>query len=167
MCGSKLKGNKMTAIDVQLTKTYILDVPTTEWTDCATAITAIQAGDEVLCPQALGELTRSRDITEVSCMSSNDSVKAAGKMTYGDFTVEMLFDSQDAKGQKKLLDAFDNNTPVVVGVESPDTGGKSGTIIWTKAIVSGDAIAYPDGSKVGYTVTLAPFGGFNVCAPTA
>lgn len=157
----------MTAIDVQLTKTYILDVPTTPWADCAAAITAIQAGSEVLCPQALGELTRSRDITEVSCMSSNDSVKAAGKITYGDFTIEMLFDSEDAAGQKALLDAFDNNTPVIIAVESPDSGGTSGTIIWTEAIVSGDAIAYPDGAKVGYTVTTSPYGGFNICAPTA
>ena len=157
----------MKAIDVQLTKTYILDVPDPEWADCAAAITAIQAGDEVLCPQALGELTRSRDITEVSCMSSNDSVKAAGKITYGDFTVEMLFDSEDTKGQKKLLDAFDTNTPVVIAVESPDSGGTSGTIIWTKAIIAGDAIAFPDGGKVGYTVTVSPYGGFNICSPTA
>ena len=157
----------MKAIDVQLTKTYILDVPSTDWADCPAAITAIQAGDEVLCPQALGELSRSRDITEVSCMSSNDSMKAAGKITYSDFTVEMLFDSEDTKGQKKLLDAFDSNTPIIIAVESPDSGGKSGTIIWTKAIVSGDAISYPDGSKVGYTVTLSPYGRFNICSPTS
>ena len=158
----------MKSIDVQLTKTYIVaPVPETDWADCTTAIAAIQAGSEVLCPQALGELTRSRDITEVSCMSSNDSVKAAGKITYGDFTVEMLFDSEDTSGQKALTDAFEANTPVIIGVESPDSAGTSGTIIWTKAIVSGDAIAFPDGGKVGYTVTVSPYGGFNKCAPTA
>ena len=152
------------ATDVQGTKVYILDVPATPFADCSAAVTAIQAGAQALCPQSLGEFTRSRESTELGCMSSNETLKATGKMTYGDFTMELLFDMADTTGQKKLFDAMEANTPVIIGVESPFTSpNTSGDIIWTEAIMTGDGISYPDGSKVGYSVTLAPYGGFQRC----
>jgi len=153
----------MKTTDVQGTKTYILDVPATAWTDCSAAITAIQSGAEALCPQSLGDLTRSRNVTEYSCISSNDSRKSTGKITYGDFTIELLFDPADAAGQKALYDAMENNTPIILAMESPSTGA-NGDIVWTEALVSGDSISYPVDGLVGYSVTLAPYGGYTRCA---
>ena len=163
----------MTAIDVQGTKTYITDVPATAWADCTEAITAIQAGDEALCPQSLGDLARSRAVTEYSCISSNDSMKSTGKMTYGDFAIELLFDPADAAGQLALFTAMENNTPIILAMESPNADitlgevGASGDIVWTEAKVSGDTISYPVDGLVGYNVTLAPYGGFLRCATQA
>jgi len=158
----------MKSINVQGTKTYILPVPSTPWADCTAAITAIQAGAEALCPQSLGDLTRSRPVTEYSCISSNDSRKSTGKISYGDFSMELLFDPTDAAGQKALFDAMENNTPIILGLESPnkDAGFSDGNgdIIWTEALVSGDGISFPADGLVGYSITLAPYGGYNRCA---
>jgi len=158
----------MTATNTQNTTTYILDVPATPWADCTEAITAIQLGSEALCPQSLGDLSRTRNITEYSCISSNDSVKASGKMSYGDFNIELLFDADDAAGQKELFDAIEENTPIILALEASDmaSGGTSGTIIWTEAIVSGDTIAFPVDGKLGYNVTISPYGGYSRCAKT-
>ena len=163
----------MTTINVQGTKTYILDVPASPWADCPAAITAIQAGAEALCPQSLGDLARSRAVTEYSCLSSNDSSKATGRITYGDFTIELLFDPADAAGQKELFDAMEANTPIIIAMESPNADvsvgptDASGDIVWTEALVSGDTMAFPVDGLVGYSVTLAPYGGFNRCAMVA
>ena len=157
-------------IDVQGTKTYILPLPATAWTDCSAAITAIHAGKEAMCPQTLGDLTRTREVTEYGCISSNDSQKAAGKMSYGDITLELLFAPDDTAGQKLLFDAMEGNTPVIIAMEAPnaDTSvgstGASGDIIWTKAMVVGDAISFPANGLVGYSVTVSPYGGFTRCA---
>lgn len=159
--------NKM---DVQGTTTWIADVPATPWADCTEAIAGLQAGVQALCPQTLGDLTRTREIQEYSCISNNDSVKSAGKMSYGDFTIELLFDNDDTAGQQKLYQALEDNTPIMLGLEGSDADtsagetGASGTIVWTEAIVSGDGISYPENGLVGYSVTLSPYGGYHRCA---
>ena len=158
----------MKKIDVQGTKTWILaPVPADSvMTPCGKAVTEIHKGKEALCPQTLGELTRTREVTERGCISSNDSVKAAGKMSYGDITLELLFDPKDAAGQKVLLDAFEANTPILIAFEAPNAptpGSGNGTIVWTKAMVTGDGIAFPANDVIGYNVTMSPFGGFNRC----
>lgn len=159
----------MKKTDVQGTRTFILDVPSTLWADCTEAIVAIQAGAEALCPQSLGELTRTREIQEYGCISSNESIKSAGKMSYGDFSMELLYDDEDMDGQQALFDALENNTPIILALESPnaDTSagetGASGSIVWTEALVSGDGIAYPENGLIGYSVTVSPYGGYNRC----
>ena len=158
--------------NVQGTKVYILPVPATDpiFVDCAAASAAIIAGDEAVCPQTLGELTRTRAITEYSCISSNDSVKAAGKISYGDFSMELLYDQADAAGQKALFDAFEANTPVIIGLVADDADisagptGAVGSLVWTQAMISGDGIAFPNDGLMGYSVNVAPYGGFNSCA---
>ena len=154
----------MKTIDVQGTKTYILAVPSTPWASCTAAATAILAGDEALCPQSLGDLARTRNITEYSCISSNDSRKSAGKISYSDFSIELLFDPEDAKGQKALYDAMENNTPIIIAMESPNKGTANGDIVWTEALVSGDTISYPVDGLVGYNVTMSPYGGYSRCS---
>jgi len=155
------------SVNVQGTQTYITDVPTTPWADCDAAVTALLAGKKATCIQAYGDLERTRDITEYSCQDSNNSEKAAGKISYGDITISLLLDTADTEGQKLLFDAMENNTPVAVGFESPNkpTSGtsKNGDIIWTNCVLAGDKIGYPDGGKITYELTLSPYGGFNRC----
>ena len=159
--------------NVQGTKVYILPVPATSYADCTAASTAIMAGDEALCPQSLGELTRTRAITEYSCISNNSSVKAAGKISYGDFSMELLYDQADTKGQQALLDAFENNTPIILALVADDADvtvgpkGAQGSLVWTEATVSGDGIAFPNDGLMGYNVTIAPYGGYNRCPAVA
>jgi len=163
----------MTSVNVQGTKTFILDVPAVAFADCTAAITAIRLGDEALCPQSLGDLARSRAVTEYSCISSNDSTKATGKMTYGDFAIELLFDPLDTAGQLALFTAMEANNPIIIAMESDNADislgetDASGDIVWTEALVSGDTMSYPVDGLVGYNVTLAPYGGFNRCAMVA
>ncbi len=155
--------------NVQGTKVFILPVPTTPFADCAAASLAILAGDEALCPQSLGELTRTRAITEYSCISNNSSVKAAGKISYGDFSMELLYDQADAAGQKVLFDAFEANTPVIIGLVADDADvsvgptGAAGSLVWTEATVSGDGIAFPNDGLMQYNITISPYGGYNAC----
>ncbi len=160
----------MKATNVQGTTVRIVTpVPDPKWADCAAANTAILAGVEAMCPQSLGELTRTRAITEYSCISSNESTKSAGKVSYGDFTMELLFDNDDAAGQAALLKAFDDNKPIILALIADDIDttlgvvGGIGTTIYTEALVSGDGISYPVDGLMGFSVTLAPFNGYIRC----
>ncbi len=161
----------MKSTNVQGTKVYVLSpVPTVPFVDCTAASAAIMAGDEAMCPQSLGELTRTRAITEYSCISSNESVKSAGKVSYGDFTMELLYDAEDVAGQKALLDAFEANTPVILGLVADDADisagstGAVGSLVWTEALISGDGISYPVDGLMGFSITAAPYGGYSRCA---
>ena len=146
------------AIDVQGTRLFLLDVPNPEWADCEAFKLALMKGIEVLCPQLIGELTRSRPTKKVRCMHPNMTKEIMGVVEYGQFSMEMFFDHADVLGQKKLTDAFDNKTPIVIVILSPDWSA-----IFTYANVMKDGISFPDGSKVGYSVTVSPFGGFHRC----
>ena len=159
----------MTTTDVQGTTTWILDVPGTAYASCAIATPAILLGAEALCPQSLGDLARTRAITEYSCISSNDSTKAAGKISYGDFAIELLYAPDDVAGQTELFDAMEANTPIIIAMEADNADvsvgptDAAGTMVWTEAYVSGDTIGYPVDGKMLYNVTLSPYGGYNRC----
>ena len=148
----------METLDVQGTKVLIAPVPQTKWVDCAEAAAGFAAGNEALCPLTLGELVRTRPIDELSCTSNDNSIKSAGKLSYGDFTLELLFDNDDVDGQSVLLNAFNKNKPVMLGLVA-----LTGYIVFTECLVSADAISYPDGSKVGYSITVSPYGGLFRC----
>ena len=159
-----------TNVNVQGTSVYILDVPATAWTDCDKAVTAIlTSGKKASCLQAMGDLSRSRDIVEYSCQDNNNSSKAAGKISYGDFDLGLLLDTTDKTGQEALFNAMEANTPIIIAFEAPNKAGstgKSGDIIWTEAVIAGDKIGYPENGKVTYDVTISPYGGFTRCAKT-
>ena len=158
-----------TDVNVQGTQVYILDVPATAWTDCDKAVTAILAGKKATCIQAFGDLSRTRDIVEYSCQDNNNSSKAAGKISYGDFDLGLLLDTTDKTGQEALFNAMESNTPIVIAFEAPNkaaTSGKSGDIIWTEAVIAGDKIGLPENGKYLYDVTISPYGGFTRCAKT-
>ena len=149
-------------LDSQGTKVYVLDVPATDplFADCAEAVTAIQGGKLVGCPQSLGDITETRASTEYKCLSSNESAKALGGISRGSLELGLLLDPADAEGQGALKTAFKDNTKVVVGIELPDnptvapTVGGNGTIYWFVASVSGVATGIAMDAAITYTVTL-------------
>jgi len=139
-------------LNSQGTKVYVSAVTTIA--DCAAAVTAVQGGKLVGCPQTLGELSETREVTEYKCLSSNESAKALGAISRGSFEIGLLLDPDDVTGQKELKDAFSANTEVMIGIELPDTGGANGTILYFTAGVSGVSTGIEQDAAVTYTVTL-------------
>ena len=153
----------ITVLNSQGTKVFILDVPATAWTDCAAAVTAIQAGQLVGCPQSLGSMTATRSSTTYKCLSSNQTAKSLGAIEYGNLEIGLLLDPNDKAGQAAIKKAFADNTEVIVGIElsnmaegtpaaTPVKG--NGTVFWFKAGVSSVATEIAMDAAVLYNVTL-------------
>ncbi len=165
----------MVSTNVQGTHVWLCDpAPAiTPWADCTAAVGAITSGFEALCTQAIGDLTRERAVNEYSCIDSNESQKSTGSISYGDVTIELLFDNEDLAGQAYLLNAFDTNIPFVIGLEHSDvddtagTGNGTGTIIWSEAKASSDAISYEKDGLISYSVTVTFYGGYSRCPMVA
>jgi len=161
------------SIPVQGTKAYILSVPDPAYADCTAAIAGIQAGAAVICPQSFPEISRSRTVAAKKCLSSNASSKTGGAIEWGDGTFDLIYSPEDTTGIKALTDAFENNTPVIIGFEAPDADialgavGASGTILWFETLVISEGISFPDGDSWGLTFSISPYGLLNKCAPVA
>ena len=156
-------------LNSQGTKVYVVDVPASPWADCTAAVTAIQGGKLVGCPQSLGEIAETRTVTEYKCLSSNDSAKALGAISRGSLEIGLLLDPDDTAGQAALKKAFKDNTEVIVGIELPDkapTSGKSGTIYWFKAGVSGVGTTIEQDAAISYKVTLEISSDITECPKT-
>jgi len=168
-----MAGSLNNLINAQGTILYVLPVPATPFADCTAAVTAIKAGKQVLCPQDLGEITRTRDIKEYSCLSSNDVLKSAGAMKLGEVTVGMLLDPDDISGQTALYDAMEANDTVIFAFElaNADTTlgdtDASGTIFWYTGVISGDGISIAMDEAVLYSSTISLTGTQNKCAAIA
>ena len=140
-------------LDSQGTKVYVVS-PVATFADCTAAVTAIHAGKLVGCPQTLGELSETREVTEYKCLSSNESAKALGAISRGSFEIGLLLDPTDTEGQTTLKAAFAANTEVIIGIELSDTKGANGTILYFTASVSGVSTGIEQDAAVTYTVTL-------------
>jgi hypothetical protein len=153
-------------LDSQGTKVWVVDVPTTPWSDCGAAVAAIKAGDEVGCPQSIGELSETRNVTEYKCLSSNESAKALGSISRGSLELGLLLNPDDTAGQAALRDAFASNTEKIVGIELPDmpSGGTNGTMYWFHAGVSGVSTGITMDEAISYTATLEISSEITVCA---
>ncbi len=156
-------------INSQGTQVYILDLPGTAWADCSEAVTAIKAGDLVGCPQSLGEITETREMTEYKCLSSDESAKSLGAISRGSMDIGLLFDPDDIAGQEALKTAFLSNTPVIIGIELPDqitpTTG-NGTLFWFEALVSSTSIVIAQDEAVLYNVTVEIASSVTECSAT-
>jgi len=119
----------------------------------APTVALIQAGSLVGCPQSVGSIEQTRNVTEYKCMSSDESAKALGSIQRGNIEIGLLFDPTDAAGQAALKSAFANNTEVTIGIELPDTAGTSGTIFAFNAAISGVSVGLVQDEAVTYNVT--------------
>jgi hypothetical protein len=86
-------------LNSQGTQIYVVS-PAATYADCTAAIAAIQGGKLIGCPQSLGELSETREVTEYKCLSSNESAKALGSISRGSFEIGLLLDPTDTAGQK-------------------------------------------------------------------
>jgi len=157
-------------IDSQGTKIWIVDQPATAWADCSAATTALLAGKQVGCPQSIGDITETRSVNEIKCLSSNASVKSLGAISRGSIAIDMLYDPDDAKGQAALRDAFVHATPIVIGIElsnnkTPSAATKkgNGTIYYFNALISGVTTGIAQDSAVVYKVTIEIAGEIMTC----
>lgn len=141
-------------VNSQGTMVYVADVPAVAWTDCTEAIAGIKAGELVGCPQSIGEIGETREVTEYKCISTNDSSKALGSISRGSMELGLLLDPTDAAGQAALKTAFQTNTNVIIGIELPDMLTTSGTVYWFEAGVSGVSTGIEQDAAITYTVTV-------------
>ncbi len=155
----------ITVLNSQGTKIYIVDVPATPWADCPTAITDILAGALVGCPQSLGDLSETRNVTEYKCLSTNESAKALGSISRGSLEIGLLLDPDDTEGQAALRDAFANNEEKIVAIELPNmpSGGTNGTIYWFNAGVSGVSTGIAIDEGITYTATVEISSDITTC----
>jgi len=95
--------------------------------------TTISIGGQYIgCIQSIGTITESRNITEYTCIDSNDNTKAMGAISRGNLSIQVLFDPGDTEGQQALRDAFYNNVSFETIIEFSDmpASGTNGTK-WT------------------------------------
>jgi len=106
----------MALTNSQGTKVYLVPLGTALATP-ADIDAAITTGKEIGCIQDLGDLGSTRSVQEYSCLGTDDVSKSFGSVSYGNFTVGMLFDSTDAAGQaelKAMYAANENRIAIVV-----------------------------------------------------
>jgi hypothetical protein len=89
-------------------------------------------------------------------MSSNESTVGLGSITRDPLTLGLLYNEDNTDGQKKLKDAFNNNTEVDVVIEFNNTpsGGAHGTQIKARVGVAEWDMAMPKDSKIELTFSL-------------
>ena len=97
-------GIDSTGLDCYLVATT---VATTTKAECTTAIAA---GKRIGKLKSLGDIGGTRAITEHKYLSSDDSEKSIGSVSYGNISLEMPFKSDDTAGQAELRDMFANKT---------------------------------------------------------
>jgi hypothetical protein len=121
--------------------------------------TAIGSAAEVGCIQDLGSLSTSRNVQTYSCLDTDDISKAFGSVSYGNFTVGMLFDSADAAGQAELKAMFASNTNRIAIIVLNDgvynsTNGTNPTYFTFEAGVSNQDISIQKDNAVMITSTV-------------
>jgi len=99
----------ISVLDSQGTKVYIAPAGTALVT-AVNVQTAYATAKLVGCIQDLGSITKTRNVQEYSCLSSDEVTKSLGSLSLGNITVGMLFDPTDVAGQKELKDMFSANT---------------------------------------------------------
>ncbi len=159
-------------LNSQGTKVYVADDNSATWTDCSTAVAGIKAGQEVGCPQSIGALEETRNVTEYKCMSSNETAKALGSVSRSSIEIGLLFDPDDTEGQDFLRQAWDENKSIAIGIELPDmpegtgTGG-NGTFFWFVGGVSAVSTGIVQDEAVTYNVTIEVGSAINLCPKQA
>lgn len=82
-------------------------VATTTKAECTTAISTAKRIKNL---KTFGDIGGTRTSTEEKFLSSDDSVKSMGSISYGNMPVECLFDSADTEGQSILKAVYEDKT---------------------------------------------------------
>ena len=139
----------------QNTKAYL--VATSVATSTAAEIkTAITGGKQIGCLQNLGDITTSRNVQEYKCLSSDESAKSLGSISLPNISLELLFDADDATGQKDIRDAYADNSRrkmiIALNDQITDVSGNPTYIVF-EAGFSSDGVAVALDQAVLYKTT--------------
>ena len=137
--------------DVQGTKVYLCAEGTTV-TNPANAATAIAAGKEVMYLQELGDISETKNVTTYSSISDNDTQKAIGSLTFGNFALNVLYDAADVKGQADMVDMWENSERRQLVIEMTD-GTISPTYVTFEVALSSQVMSFPKDGAVMYNNT--------------
>ena len=139
-------------INSQGTKIYVAPAGT-DLSDCAKVATALGTAKLIGCPQSIGALEETREVTEYKCLSSDETAKALGGISRGSIELGLLLDPTDTEGQKSLKDAFAANTEVGIIVELPAATGQGVTYSFSGA-VSAVSTGIEQDAAITYSVTI-------------
>ena len=137
--------------DVQGTKVYLCAKGTTVTTP-ANAATAITAGKEVLFLQELGDISETKNVTTYSAISASDTQKSIGSLSFGNFALNVLYDSADVKGQADMVTMWENNERRQLVIKMVD-GATTPTFVTFEVALSAQTMSMPKGGAVMYNNT--------------
>ena len=134
--------------DVQGTMVFLCAKGTVVTTP-ANAATAIAAGKEVMYLQELGDISETKTVTTYSAISANDTQKSIGALSFGNFALNVLYDSADVKGQADMVDMWENNERRQLVIEMTD-GATTPTYVTFEVALSSQTMSFPKDGAVMY-----------------
>ncbi len=137
--------------DVQGTKVYLC-AKSAVVTTAANAATAIAAGKEIMYLQELGDISETKNVTTYSAISANDTQKSIGALSFGNFALNVLYDSADVKGQADMVTMWGNNERRQLVIKMTD-GTTSPTYVTFEIALSAQTMSMPKDGAVMYSNT--------------
>lgn len=109
----------MAFVDSTGTDFYLVatSVATTTKAECTTAIATAKRIKNL---KTFGDIGGTRTVTEEKFLSSDDSVKSMGSISYGNMPVECLFDPSDTEGQSILSTMYTDKSERKMIIENTD-----------------------------------------------
>ena len=109
----------MAFVDSTGTDFYLVatSVATTTKAACTTAIATAKRIKNL---KTFGDIGGTRAVTESKFLSSDDSVKSMGSISYGNMPVECLFDPADADGQAVLSTMYSDKSERKMIIKNTD-----------------------------------------------
>ena len=86
----------------------------------AACTTAIATAKRIKNLKTFGDIGGTRSVTESKFLSSDDSIKSMGSISYGNMPVECLFDSADTEGQLILKTAYSDKSERKMIIKNTD-----------------------------------------------
>lgn len=111
----------------QNTKAYLVPANTDVSTSAAIE-TALGTAKAVSCLQSALDTTITKNVQEYKCLSSDESAKSIGSISLPNFSMELLFDADNASGQAELRTMFANNERRTMIIELTDGDAPYATI---------------------------------------
>ena len=109
----------MAFVDSTGTDFYLVatSVATTTKAACTTAISTAKRIKNL---KTFGDIGGTRTVSESKFLSSDDSIKSMGSISYGNMPVECLFDSADTEGQSILKTAYSDKSERKMIIKNTD-----------------------------------------------
>ena len=138
----------MAFVDSTGTDFYLVatSVATTTKAACTTAISTAKRIKNL---KTFGDIGGTRTVSESKFLSSDDSIKSMGSISYGNMPVECLFDSADTEGQSILKTAYSDKSERKMIIKNTD-----GTFTVLNVTISASMKTYNIDEFVIYKATI-------------